>query len=1458
MKGQENFDYLLRYELKPAVLSEFTLEDVLSEGLVIEGEHSVTIYDKNGKEVTGLFDISIENGRKITCAASKNAMEESLFSDNQVYTFRIRVHRGKLSDLTFEEDNYTFLVPNYGTLRMRYEKPDGEIQEQTYVSNPVWAGGRITPALLVEKRASRYEWQVGELVDYTVKVTQGKQNAWAQNLVISDTDIPDSLVLQDGFYVEESTPTEHFVLAKEGENGWKCTGPLLKYDESVVIHFRCLATEASNGSEWQNYVYAKAENDVNEVTGEPMAPAFAREEVWVNSPSLSVEKETPRFEWQVGEQVEYTITAANKKSGTLARDVVISDEFLPEGLELIGGAEGIRIEGVPKEVGVPVRDGVTGMNLSHRETVEVQTETSQRGFLIRMNYLPGPAVVQIHFSCLVTGNPQGETPEEMNAPANGRRPCNEVRIQAENANPAENGDKEEIYVNTASLFVDKQADHYEWQVGEDVLYTVLVENRYPGTIARNLVVKDMEIPVGLTLKEGEDSVSAEGIPAMIIQPVKGEPGEEAAEEKQVEWELTRAENGWQLTVSDLPYGNPVQIRFLCTANQAGNGREAVNTATVGADNGSLRQDEAKVYINTAVLNLEKRVLNPYGPGQTQDKQDGRLESEFRVGEEVFYQVRVENIQPGSIARDLVIADTKLPSYLELCEISEIQTEGIPTQIQEPAEVTEDVPNEINPQYYQEMRTKEVTAFLEAKDGGWMLFISDLPDSMPVTITYRCLVTEEANGKEILNYARAWAKNGEAVEDFGKIWVNTPNLAVTKRADKASYLVGDTQTYTINVTQTETGCVARSVVLEDVIHTQGAKLSKSTIVLLNQDGQEIAGESAVRDDAFAVSAGKNLVKEGCYLVWDAKEGKEYEQEGWNPLGEIRERQISLEYAVELTDTNLAGQLVENTARVNSMEGYPAETTAKTPVYAPALRIHKESDKKEYQVGEVVYYHIRVEQIREQAKAHQVWIEDICQDSGMELIPESILAAKNQQRLENGEISLTEQGFHLETGEDLGDTQYFDVYYQMVAKEPYLSGKQVINTVKTAGNNTTVEEDTAEILVHDICPVLEIEKTSDQEQYQPGETGTYEVKVTQVRGGAVARNVILKDELQSEGARILPRTIVVKNNHGVIWSDAEIQYHYGLEGEDVIGYTVFTGKDLKENEFFTVCYEAAYSGEKKAREVVNAARATADNMAEAGISGDAPVTVADGIRAHKKSEAPNGSLVKKGDIITYTITVENMSDEAKNILIKDKIPEYTRLISTGLFSESGEKERGQQMTLEGEDYLGFYIANLAPGESCIRGFQVQVEEPGETELIVNAAQVRTTKTAENEVTEDTYRSGEFRYTNETVHFVDTLWVSTLHHVDIFPETENPSEKETEGDGKTKVTSSPKPTGYPSDKGDDGNSYANNSQKGTVGVNTGDSSPVGIYLMIGVISLWGIIMLFIRKKRRNKKKNRRKTVR
>ena len=88
--------------------------------------------------------------------------------------------------------------------------------------------------------------------------------------------------------------------------------------------------------------------------------------------------------------------------------------------------------------------------------------------------------------------------------------------------------------------------------------------------------------------------------------------------------------------------------------------ESINIANVQAENAPETSDDAEIYVNTAALDIQKSFQNPY-----LENGDGRAENEFRVGEQIDYLVTVNNLQKGSIARNVVISDSSIPEGLVL-------------------------------------------------------------------------------------------------------------------------------------------------------------------------------------------------------------------------------------------------------------------------------------------------------------------------------------------------------------------------------------------------------------------------------------------------------------------------------------------------------------------------------------------------------------------------------------------------------------------------------------------------------------------------------------------------------------------------------------------------------------------------------------------------------------------------
>ena len=1044
----DEFQYMVQTEVTPNQFNKFVVEDVLEDCLTIQDESKVLILDDTGQNVTERFDIAVQ-GQKITCNGKQEAMAQESFSNNQNYTFIFTVHRKPDADVSHyaAPDSYSILVPNSAS--MSYERTNGT--GDTMQANTIWVRGVITPELELHKNVSKYEWAAGDVIDYNVTVTQTKENTRAAELVMEDA-VPPGLELLEEECRIEAPGVADCSLVCDGQNGWRVSCPSLGYGQTITVWFKCRALEESNGQECGNVVSATAKNLINKETNEQETIKDIAE-VWVNSPQLTIDKTADKYEWSVGDAVSYRIVVNNPVPGTIAREVRISDIGLPEGLILAGGLQSVEILDVLQEADYPVPDKKTGQ-MFEKVPVESHLEGDEGGFAFYCSHIPFNRPVTILFRCMATEN------------ANGRESVNEASVQAGNA--PELSDDAEVYINSGEFWIEKTADHYEWQVGEQVAYTVVVENRREGTIARNVTIWDTSMPSGLVLSS-PDSVTVSGIPSSVTQPVPGTadiPGmlnpeayNETAE-KTVSYEFVPEGTGWRLNITDLPFGVPITVTFLCTVTEEVNGMESINTANVQAENTPPQADDTEIYVNSAVLSVEKSVQNPYlAVG------DGRAANEFRVGEQVNYQVVVDNLQKGSIAKNVVISDLTLPEGLTLDgDEDALMVYGIPQTILYPVAGTDDAGNALNPENYNEVVEKHVEYQILRQGTGWILTISDLPYHTPVTVNFRCTVQESINGLEIANTASARAENAAEVKDSSNIWINSPVLRVEKKADKPSYKYGDIITYRVTLTQEQTGCVARNVILKDMIETPGVRLLKDSIVLLDEQGKTISAASVEANDenAFFVQTGRNLVKDAHYSIFDRMQGGIMEQVLLNPLELWGEKQMTIEYCAAVIDEKLAGQSVHNISTANSQENISQTGEETVEIHSPILEVVKESDKKEYKVGEKGYFTIVIRQLREDVTAENIVVEDTLASSGAIIKKDSILLKKNGEIIKAAAIEATDSGFRITTGATLSDRDKLEVCYEVLFQKLPQNGS-VVNTARAWADGTPETEDGNEVCV-----------------------------------------------------------------------------------------------------------------------------------------------------------------------------------------------------------------------------------------------------------------------------------------------------------------------------------------------------------------------------------------------------------
>ncbi|MGI6735882.1 MAG: isopeptide-forming domain-containing fimbrial protein [Anaerovoracaceae bacterium] len=144
------------------------------------------------------------------------------------------------------------------------------------------------------------------------------------------------------------------------------------------------------------------------------------------------------------------------------------------------------------------------------------------------------------------------------------------------------------------LQIDKEVDHYQWKVGEDAVYTILVRQTAENATAHDVVIQDISLPDYLVCDE--ETIRVEGIE---------------------EYKLTNVDNGWVLKVPQLSRGEEVRVTFAARIGAEAADRDTPNTASAEAADVDKVTDDA---VMTAV-----QTSDPGGPGEKDDreKKDGK-------------------------------------------------------------------------------------------------------------------------------------------------------------------------------------------------------------------------------------------------------------------------------------------------------------------------------------------------------------------------------------------------------------------------------------------------------------------------------------------------------------------------------------------------------------------------------------------------------------------------------------------------------------------------------------------------------------------------------------------------------------------------------------------------------------------------------------------------------------------
>ena len=1262
--------------------------------------------------------IGAEQGNTVTYNGDTNTPDSGILSPHGATASKSEKDAYRTACRYTWSVGFTPIASSPFTYRVRYFSGGVEnIGTQTNGAFFSFDGGLTLPPipdeaeLSIDKVSDKYVHKVGDSWDYTIKVknvTDESQAVTAENVVVTDT-IPSGLKVN-------SVTTSKGTASHKGNTVTVNVGDLAQ-DATATVKVNVTALETSNGTRPYNTAKVVAEN------GSVDEGWHDDDGNYINSANVQVDKVVDKYEYAVGDKANFTVKVKNTKG--IATNVTVADT-LPSGMKL--DYDSVKISGVPANVSVPVapKDVTNQLNKTLFEKSETKTITATKsksgdnGWAYKINYLPANATATITFSATAA------------EAGNGKEQQNVVTVTGDNFSKAE--DDAEYYVNTPKLslskkyvnpYKDKKKDNrcdnefrvFEKETGyEKVQYEVLAKNTAPaGTVAKDVVVEDVTLPEGLALNYDSIEISevsdsgtktfskASGGNGNTIKyhvagtaDVTNKLNPEHYNETQDKTPVITVEkkgNGFVVKDSLMAGGASLKISYNANALENDkvdvNGSEIRNEATATASN--LAKVDGKVptikadttvYINSPRLKIEKKADS----------------GDYEVGDNVSYTINVVNTHKGTIARNLVYTDELKTKGVQILTgtIALYDTEGY--ELREGGTLAGEV------DYKKQAKTDGFTLTTRKHlvvDGNydkydlaqgknpetqnaWNPSYVNTKKETLMSIKYDMKITDKAlAGKEILNVATAVSDEALKVTTDETVKPKGPEPTPEKSVDRTNPAVGEDVTFTLRFTNNNAGTVAKDVKIKDF-------MNESNMVKIREDSLKVTLDN------------KDITKE-CKITYnDSKDG--FEIETGKDLAQSQAIVVSYKAVVLLA---AAGKDLVNTTGVNCTNN-PEWKYAETPFNpvdpTPDLKIEKKSDKTNYSVGDKGHYTVKVTQTADNATARNVVIEDAFDNEKAILDTKTIKLTDSKGKDITKEVSIagTPSGYKIETGKNLAQNEFFTVTYDVLFTDQTLGGEEVTNVAKTHADN--VPEKTTTVTVKIEKPELEVTKTSDKKVYSYEDTAHYTVKTEEVKENATAYNVVIDDQLQVSGAKVLAETIKISDKDGKDFTDkCEIE----CKGT---GYTIKTKRDLTKGETFTVNYDVVFEDRSLIDNYVpNVVKVTADNASAQTENEVTPKTVKteDGAEYQilKSCQPASGSVVNVGDEIEYTITVNNTGKkDLKDVKIKDAIPTHTQYVSGGTLTKADDK-----------DTVVFKVDEIKAGAKADVTFKVKVIDEGLCEIV-----------------------------------------------------------------------------------------------------------------------------------------------
>lgn len=580
----ENPDDSFTYEVKQEIptgmspvlyYKSFEIQDEIDSCLQIM---DVKIF-RNTTDVSNDFSITKDNN-VVKAAAKASALADSQFYGGEEASggsyrlqIKVRINKSVSMDQLEKEGHYNQNKTNLTFKNTGQVIIDGNSKNSNTVTTvlelPTTDKGG--PGLNITKEVKRFEWQVTDKAEYTVKVSHNNQKA-LPDLTIKDSDLAPGLKVDKNTI--KVTGTDDFTIS-EITGGFQIAVKRHKAGQVITVLFHALIDKSINGKVVDNTAVASS-------WGVPDKEDTAT--IYVNSPKNHIVKKTAKETYKPGDTIAYQLDVTQTNQGCFMRDIIIRDQMKTKGVILRKGS-----------IQVIDTKGTVITNQCEININENQFEIKTGKMLVKGSNpykFDAEEKITVTYEAEIVDTALAGKKIDNVAIAPTRSNTNGDLIYNNKDIPSGEGATEyTVGTGKAVLDIEKKSDKDRYQIGDNGQYELVIKQIREDAGADKVIIKDQFDQQGVVLKPELINVIYDG------------------KDISNECKITVTSTGFQIgTNVTLKYGQTLIVKYIvCMEGQNLEGASLKNQSIAKADNAEEVTDDCTVVIIGPRIQIKKSV-----------------------------------------------------------------------------------------------------------------------------------------------------------------------------------------------------------------------------------------------------------------------------------------------------------------------------------------------------------------------------------------------------------------------------------------------------------------------------------------------------------------------------------------------------------------------------------------------------------------------------------------------------------------------------------------------------------------------------------------------------------------------------------------------------------------------------------------------------------------------------------